>query len=171
MAIDSFPHELKVLSSWLLAGPDKNGKFKAPYTVKQMRPVLAKWQEEGDSVLFDFINAKIHAATFKYGVGFLFRADDGYTVIDFDIKTAVNEPDVKKHTTPERLAVIKQMIEWLNSYTEMSQSGVGYHVIVKGSIGRGVRHGDIEIYSQDRFIVCTGNVYLNKPIANRQSML
>lgn len=169
--MDKFPEELKKIDNWLLAGPDANRKMKAPYTLQNGMPMMAKWKEDGAACLLQYGKAVLASQTFKYGLGLLLRETDGYTIIDFDIKDVRNEPDPAKHTTPERLATIRQIIGWLDSYTEYSLSGVGFHVVVRGSIGRGMRHGDIEIYSRERFIVCTGNVFLDKPIADRQEAL
>jgi hypothetical protein len=58
-----------------------------------------------------------------------------------------------------------------DSYTERSASGRGTHIIVKGKVPKGVRRGHTELYSDRRFMICTGDVIRALPIVERQSML
>ena len=66
-----------------------------------------------------------------------------------------------------------QIVEMLDSYAEVSPSGTGIHILIKGDMpftGRqGSRDADlqIEMYSAFRFITITGDVINDKPIAER----
>ena len=56
----------------------------------------------------------------------------------------------------------KAILNELSSYTELSQSGQGWHAIVKGSLpGGGNRKGRVEMYDHDRYFVMTGKRALN----------
>jgi len=79
--------------------------------------------------------------------------------------------DVKDTTSPETLERYESVIETYNSYTERSLSGRGFHTWVKGKIGEGRRRDGIEVYSQERFMICTGDVVNNSAIAERQELL
>src|SRR5690606_16238342 len=57
----------------------------------------------------------------------------------------------------------------LNSYSELSPSGRGLHIICKASIPMGRRRNNIEIYSSERYATFTGNVYNNVGIRECQS--
>ena len=61
----------------------------------------------------------------------------------------------------------KAIIDKLNSYTEISQSGTGVHVIVKASLqeGSGNRKGNFEIYTQARYACMTGKVVVGYPLS------
>jgi hypothetical protein len=84
------------------------------------------------------------------GLGFVLDAKtDPYTVIDFDNKEAC----------PQKQAFHSAIMTWLDSYTERSPSGKGFHVWLKGKIGKGHNYRDcgIELYSQERFLTVTGD--------------
>ncbi len=74
-------------------------------------------------------------------------------------------------TTPEDAARFESIIAGLQSYTERSRSGKGFHIIVKGQIGKGRRRDGVEVYSQERFLICTGDVHCDLPVDDRQVVL
>ncbi len=87
------------------------------------------------------------------GVGFVFTEDDPYVGIDLD-----NCIDGSLSPTAE------QLVKRLNSYTEISPSGKGLHIIVKGKLpAGGKRKYSIEIYNSRRFFTITGNRLENTP--------
>jgi putative DNA primase/helicase len=85
-----------------------------------------------------------------HGVGFVFCSADPYVGVDLD--GCVN-PE-----TDEVAPWAIQIIKALDSYTELSPSGTGVHIIAKGRIPRSGRRGPVEMYSQDRFFAITGRV-------------
>lgn len=55
----------------------------------------------------------------------------------------------------------RELVEKANSYTEISPSGNGLHIIVKGSLPDGSiknEEAEIEAYEKDRFFTITGRV-------------
>lgn len=53
-----------------------------------------------------------------------------------------------------------EFVETLQSYTEISKSGTGLHIICKGKLPDGARRkGNVEMYSSGRYFICTGNLY------------
>jgi len=97
-------------------------------------------------------------------VGFVLAEWDPYTIIDLD-----NKPS--KPCTPEQWARHQKILEAFDSYTERSASGTGYHIIVKGRIPAGVNRDNVEVYSTARYMICTGDVVRNTPIADYQQLL
>jgi len=89
------------------------------------------------------------------GIGFVFTASDPYAGVDLD-----NCRDSETGEIAEWGLVI---IRALDSYTEVSPSGTGVHIIVRGRLpgGKGRRialsGGNIEMYSRGRYFTFTGN--------------
>jgi putative DNA primase/helicase len=82
------------------------------------------------------------------GIGFVFTKDDPFVGIDFD------DCFIDAALLPETGELINQ----LDSYTEISPSGNGLHTIVRGKLPQGGnRYGKIEIYDTGRFFTVTGD--------------
>ena len=55
---------------------------------------------------------------------------------------------------------VDEFVETLQSYAEVSRSGDGIHIICKGKLPEGSRRKDkVEMYSEGRYFICTGNIY------------
>ncbi|WP_277555893.1 phage NrS-1 polymerase family protein [Halobaculum limi] len=100
------------------------------------------------------------------GIGFVFTESDPLVGIDLD--------DV---LDPETGAVdddAQDIIDRLDSYTEISPSGTGYHILLEGELPDGRnRRGQIECYDNARFFTVTGDHVSGTPthIARRQDAL
>ncbi|MDM7930029.1 AAA family ATPase [Blastomonas fulva] len=92
----------------------------------------------------------------------MLSADDPFACIDLDVKAS---------TPPEDVQRFEAIIDTMDSYTERSRSGLGFHVWVRGQIGKGRRRDGVEVYSQERFIICTGNIVRDRPVSDRQELL
>lgn len=165
------PQELRDRPQWLLAGPNDVGELKVPRSIDNGGNLCAGSHSDPRTWL-DFEYACECALERGYGVGYCCHEDDPYACVDLDVKNASNRPNNPEQWTSaedlERLTAIRRN---LDSYTELSQSGQGWHIWVRGKIGAGRKRGGVELYSQQRFIVCTGRVIRDVPIADRQAML
>jgi hypothetical protein len=97
------------------------------------------------------------------GVMFALCAEDGLVFVDLD---GCRDPETG---TIEDWA--QEIVKRLNSYTEVSPSGTGLHVLVRGvKPPKGCRRGNVEMYSTDRFICMTFQRLRNLPtrFAERQ---
>src|SRR5699024_2085564 len=87
----------------------------------------------------------------KYsGIGYVITSDDPYTVMDLD--DCIVDGNIKPDA--------KTLVDTLDSYTEISQSGNGLHIFIKGKKpGKRSKNTEkgIELYDDKRFIVMTGN--------------
>jgi len=83
------------------------------------------------------------------GIGFVFSSDDDIIGIDLD--------HCRDAASGQITTQAQKIITDTRSYAEVSVSGKGVHIILKGEIpGRSRRRGDIEMYDAGRFFVMTG---------------
>jgi RecA-family ATPase len=145
------PAELRARPQWTLAGPDKS-----PLTIHGTRA------SSTNPATWSSFEAVCDAAKPGQFIGYMISPDDPFACIDLD---------VKDYTTTEQIERFQRIVACFDSYTEWSRSGRGLHIWVEGKIGKGRKREGVEVYSQARFIVCTGNVHVPKPIAQRQRYL
>ncbi|ELZ68542.1 hypothetical protein C457_11076 [Haloferax prahovense DSM 18310] len=80
----------------------------------------------------------------------MFTAEDPIVGIDLD--------DCRDPDTGDVDDDAQDIIDRLDSYTEISPSGTGYHVLINGDLPEGRnRRGHIELYDTARFFTVTGN--------------
>ena len=162
---DYIPTALKQRPQWCIAGANKN-----PMYINNGALIDAKVNEPTTWMKYE--DACFHAASRGLHIGYVLTAEDPFTCIDLDVKDAENCPDhPERWTDQSKFDLFYRIMKTYDSYTESSTSGKGLHIWIYGNIGDGVRHDDVEVYSQLRFIICTGNVVNNKPIAQRQQLL
>lgn len=160
------PAELKYLRQWCVAGANK-----APLSVGPDGKLFNASVTQ-PSQWMDFDTAAQVAFSNGYDIGFVLHESDPYSCIDLDVKDAQNCPDKPElWTTPEQYDLFYRIMQGFDSYAEASRSGKGLHIWVRGNIGKGVRRDGVEIYSQERFIICTGNIVQDKPVRDCQPML
>jgi len=100
------------------------------------------------------------------GVGFVFTDDDPIVGVDLD--------DCRDPETGDVDDAALDIIERLDSYTEVSPSGTGYHVLIRGELPDGRnRRGSVELYDTARFFTVTGDHVEQTPtrVARRQDAL
>ncbi len=92
------------------------------------------------------------------GIGYVFSQDDPYCGIDLD-----------HCRNPEDGAIDlmkRSYIDQMTSYTEVSPSGTGVHIIIEGRLQGGGRKNpklDIEVYDRHRFFCVTGHRFEATP--------
>jgi putative DNA primase/helicase len=100
------------------------------------------------------------------GIGFVFTKDDPYTGVDLD--------HCRDAETGDILPWALEIVQYLSSYTELSPSGTGLHIIVFGVLPPGLRKvGDVEMYDDLHYFTITGNLLpgVGQTIENRQEEL
>lgn len=165
------PGELRQRAQWLLAAPDAKGDLKVPTSVNAAGE-LYPGSSTNRSTWLTFERAVEHARIRRLGIGYVLAADDPFCCVDIDVKNSVNAPDDPDIWTSDfDLQRFASMAYTFDSYTERSQSGVGLHIWCFGKIGVGCKRDGVELYSQERFIACTGDVWLDRPIVDRSEWL
>lgn len=156
----NIPLELRERNNWLLWRSqtlDNGKKTKIPYQCNGYPASVTNPQHWASFA------CAIECAENFDGIGFAFGKDDPYCGIDID--------NANKHENPEwQLKRQLQVFERFQSYTERSPSGEGCHIIIKADIGKGVRDGALEIYSQERYLTFTGDVIRDLPINDYQEL-
>lgn len=149
---EQIPQELKALPNWICwdAVPDeKRGKIKkVPINALTGGGAMSN----NPSTWCDFDTA-VRASKKHSGIGFMFGGCP-YFGVDIDGK----EEELEAYQRGENGNIISEFISTLQSYTEISQSGKGIHIICRGKLPkRGRRKGSVEMYEDGRFFVMTGN--------------
>lgn len=136
--VDNIPEELKKVAQWVCAG--KADKIpKSPYNGKN-----AKSNDPKTWGTFEQAVKACETFGFEY-LGFEFAPP--YVGVDLD--HCLNNSDF-----------CDEFVESLESYAEISRSGQGLHIICKGKLPEGNRRkGDVEMYSEGRYFILTGNLY------------
>ena len=149
--INNIPSELKKLNQWVAwdSKEKKNGKTtKIPIDPKTGS--YAKVNDNGSWGSFEEALGCYNEKNLQ-GIGFVFQKPGPYVGIDIDdcIDPATNSYNQEALATIERF----------RSYTEISPSGKGIHIIVKGNLPEnGRKNGSVEMYADGRFFTITGNV-------------
>lgn len=161
----NIPAELKSLRCWCIAGPDKAPYYVNGGTVFSASSTGPRTWKSFDDTLIDM------ATTGSPAMGFMLSFEAGLTCIDLDVKDADNEPNPAKWTKQEDFDRFQKILSVFDTYVERSVSGKGLHLWLFGRIGAGARREFVEVYSQERFIICTGDVFNHKPICGNDEML
>lgn len=125
---------------------------KVPYSPSNPQ---MKARTDDPSTWSDFAKAVIVAqdSGWTVGIGFVFIDADPYVGIDLD--------KCRDPATGSIEDWALEIIRKLNSYTEISPSGTGAKIIIRGTKpGPKCRKGNIEIYETGRFFTLTGQVLI-----------
>lgn len=149
---EAIPSELKALPNWVCYryfyddGIDKYRKM--PINPRDMEPA-----KSNDPTTWTDYDTAVRAAEECDGIGFMF-SNSPYFGVDID---GVRD-EIERYKAGED-TIIAEFVDTLQSYTELSRSGNGIHIICRGKLPpSGRRKGNVEMYENGRFFVMTGNV-------------
>lgn len=139
-ALGNIPEELRDRPQWVVH------RKKIPHNPRTKRKASTT-DPRTWSTLDDALHA-LRGGRFD-GLGFVFTEDDPFIGIDLD---HVRDPD-----TGEIEPWALEIIEALGTYTEISPSGTGIHIICAGRLpGPGRKRGQTEVYDRARYFTMTG---------------
>ena len=154
MDITRIPDEMRKNDNWVgYRIKERNGKqTKIPYQLNDTDKAASSTNSETWGSYEDAIDAM--ATGLLDGIGFVFTKKAGLVGIDID------------HCIDPDGVVLPHALEWINlasSYTEVSPSGTGFHIIIKGNLSsrKGQKKALGEIYESGRFFTVTGDVWDN----------
>lgn len=153
----NIPQELKDCAQWICYKKEKGGKGekerkvpKNPLTGRNLTITPDKWG-------ISFNDACTGLKKFRFdGLGFVFKKTDNFCGIDLD--HCIENGQINEKA--------KRAIKLCNSYTELSPSRTGIHIIVKNSDDKkALTHTkDIEVYSEGRYFTVSGESVEGTPI-------
>ena len=148
--------DLRIMKRWVCA--DKGSK--APLKPLEDAPALLN----DPDTWTDYNTAKnaVESGLHDY-VGFVFY-DDG--IVGVDIDDGFDEDGFLTVKAAE-------IIGWCHSYTELSRSGRGFHILLKGDLpfkGKNNRDG-VEIYKTGRYFILTENTLIYTYVVSNQEAI
>lgn len=165
---NNIPEELKRLKQWVCANDDSKVPMQAnrPYPASSTNPDT--WAS------FEEALWAVEQGHYDY-LGFVFN-DNGIVGVDLD--DAVFEEEMflghLRYIGNRRSSdLAREILMLCRSYSEVSKSGTGVHIFVKGDIpfkGKNNLKG-VEIYKTGRFFIMTGDVYYDFPLNENQDAL
>jgi putative DNA primase/helicase len=140
---ENIPGELKARPQWVVWKAVGDKPDKVPYSARSRRRASST-----DLLTWSTFQEALEAyETGEYaGLGFMFSSADPNTEIDLD--NCVDEDG-------EIALWAQEMARYFDSYTELSATGTGLHIIVRGNVPNR-RKG--EVYSSKRFFTVTGHI-------------
>lgn len=146
----AIPDELKQLPQWVLWRYERRAdkRTKVPFIADRSG---RRASSTNPNTWRPWSVAVVLAKPCETGLGFVFKAGGGYVGIDLD------------HARDPVTGVIEpwaaDLVRRLDGYAELSPSGTGIHIIVRGVLPDGRRRkGQIEMYDRARFFTVTGQV-------------
>lgn len=171
--MDKFPQAIKDVPQWAVCGFKNNGSSdKQPYVwdndLGDMVPLRKDGNDKHPSNLhllmdFDSVQRAIkyyNMSGHNLMAGFYLMPSDPFCCIDMDIKKEWDAETVQKAG-----ARYEQIVKSFHSYTEISRSGNGLHLWLYALPQEGKRRDGVEIYTQYRFMICTGNHWSITPLS------
>jgi putative DNA primase/helicase len=142
---ENLPEELMARPQWVVWRAVGEKPDKVPYSARTSRKAsstdLMTWSTFEEAL-------EAYDKGEYAGLGFVFSSGDPYTGIDLD--DCVGEGG---EIAPWALEIVR----YFDSYTELSATGSGLHIIVRGDVPNR-RKGEVEVYSSKRFFTITGHV-------------
>lgn len=147
------PEELKRLKNWVCWKAEPDQKAHSGIKKIPINPYTGGQAMSNNPDTWSDFETAVRVSADLAGIGFVFDGN-GYFGVDLD-----DMPEaLEQFKNGNYDNVISEFVYGLKSYTELSRSGNGIHIICKGRLPEGARRkGGIEMYEKGRFFVMTGN--------------
>ena len=145
VTVENIPEELGIRPQWVVWKAVGEKPDKVPYSARSGRRAsstdLLTWATLQEAL-------KAYENGDYAGLGFVFSGADPYTGIDLD-NCVGGDGEIALWAL--------EIVRYFNSYTELSATGSGLHIIVRGNVPNR-RKDEVEVYSSKRFFTVTGHV-------------
>jgi putative DNA primase/helicase len=142
--VEDIPEEIRVRPQWVVWKAVGDKPDKVPCSARTGRRAsstdLLTW-----STFQEALEAYENGG--YAGLGFVFSSADPYTGIDLDDCVDADG---------EIALWALEIVRYFDSYTELSATGTGLHIIVRGEVPNR-RKDEVEVYSSKRFFTVTGH--------------
>jgi primase-polymerase (primpol)-like protein len=152
---NALPVSLRQYDQWVCWTTQERGG-KATKVPLDPTSVSGGYASTADPATWGSFDAALQRATAPDvdGIGFVFTTEDPFVGVDLD--------DCRDESGLSDEAV--EIVTRLHSYTEISPSGTGLHVLVRGELPEGPRRkGAIEAYDDARYFTMTGERLAGTP--------
>ena len=170
-ALSNIPDEMKLLPNfvlWRFEVLESGEKTKVPYMLNGKKASSAK---ASTWVTYEEAITALPESEMD-GIGFVINAACGLTCIDIDDPFKLKADGTPKFNNPAvLLEQQKQIAASFDTYTEVSPSGRGVHIWVKGKTPTGRDKFSIGLYPSGRFMTMTGQVFNGSPIREFPELL
>lgn len=147
---NNIPYELKELNRWVcwVAEKTNNGRV----TKKPINAKTGSYAQSNNPDTWSDYETALRESEKYSGIGFMLG--DGIFGIDLDdVRNDIDR--YLKDDDDDNL--VAEFVDLMGSYSEVSVSGNGIHIIAKGELPEGGRRkGNVEVYDSGRFFVMTG---------------
>ena len=151
--IDNIPIELRALKKWIC----RDGEMpKSPQTGRILKGPMAEWGCSFEDAV---------KALNKFGFdGLTLVMDENNPFCVVDIDSCVVNGEVN--------GIAKQIIDQIDSYTELSKSKTGIHILVENTDDNKIvfKKNDIEVYTHNHTMSITGDVFQKRKKLNKVNM-
>ncbi|WP_257301055.1 hypothetical protein [Haloarchaeobius sp. FL176] len=148
---DAIPAALRDYPQWVCwRAKERDGKM----TKVPIDPQTGSFASVSDPETWSLYEVALGASEAEDGLGFVFTEDDPFVGVDLD--------DCREDG--ELTDWAEDIVERLDSYTEVSPSGEGVHVLIEGVIpSTKSRSGSVECYDSARLFTMTGDHLAGTP--------
>ncbi len=152
---ENIPSELKQYPNWVCFRFEPDPSRPKPKKVP-INPRTGERAMSNNPETWSDYDTALKAASRFDGLGFMF-GNSPFFGVDLD----KIEQELRGYIDGEP-GIVGEFIDTLQSYTELSPSGTGIHIICRGSLPpKGRRNGNVEMYESGRFFTVTGNLFGN----------
>lgn len=163
----NIPDELKELDRWIVWKSEERGDGKtkvplAPWATDGIRTIDKSnpWTWASFDTAVDWAQKTPH-----WGLGFVFTDNEDIVGIDLD-----------GHVEDGNLSdTANEIVDLVDSYTEVSPSGTGLHIICRGELPPGMANKNesagVEIYDNGRYFTFTGRSIRNDELREAQDAI
>jgi hypothetical protein len=165
--LSNIPRELAAPRFWLQYENVKDAKH--PDKKPRKRPICSYASAEAKAANCRSLDEILTRREPKAGIQRIVMKDEGFVFVDLD--------HVRNADTGEVERWAEELIEQLDSYTEISASGTGFHIVCRGTLSEDFHldKNPVEIYSgniPNKLLALTGNTYgLTLTVESRQEQL